>query len=262
MKRLLGGILVLALLALAALGAASYWFGVQTEREYKAMIQRSADWQSFKLTGEEYTRGVFSSEAKATLELRDPPSVPSPGDSGEEQPFPFKVMLSNKISHGPIPFAMLPHAGSIMQPALAVIETKANLDPRLAELFREIQMPGNKLPAMDVFTVLKWGGEGDTHWTIHPFKGEFGEDEKVAVDFSGLQLRIDFTPDFRRFKGSLSMGGLEAAVPEERDLTVKGMSGSFDQIEGMSGRKVYLMLKVKVRKNWRDDEKTLKSFGY
>jgi GTP-binding protein Era len=34
------------------------------------------------------------------------------------------------------------------------------------------------------------------------------------------------------------------------------------EIEGMSGRKVYLMLKVKVRKNWRDDEKTLKSFGY
>jgi GTP-binding protein Era len=34
------------------------------------------------------------------------------------------------------------------------------------------------------------------------------------------------------------------------------------EIEQMSGRKVYLQLKVKVRKNWRDDEKTLKSFGY
>lgn len=34
------------------------------------------------------------------------------------------------------------------------------------------------------------------------------------------------------------------------------------EIEAMSGRKVYLQLKVKVRKNWRDDEKTLKSFGY
>lgn len=34
------------------------------------------------------------------------------------------------------------------------------------------------------------------------------------------------------------------------------------EIEMMSGRKVYLQLKVKVRKNWRDDEKTLKSFGY
>jgi GTP-binding protein Era len=34
------------------------------------------------------------------------------------------------------------------------------------------------------------------------------------------------------------------------------------EIEKMSGRKAYLQLKVKVRKNWRDDEKTLKSFGY
>jgi GTP-binding protein Era len=34
------------------------------------------------------------------------------------------------------------------------------------------------------------------------------------------------------------------------------------EIEKMSGRKVYLELKVKVRKNWRDDDKTLKSFGY
>lgn len=34
------------------------------------------------------------------------------------------------------------------------------------------------------------------------------------------------------------------------------------EIEAMSGRKVFLQLKIKVRKNWRDDEKTLRSFGY
>jgi GTP-binding protein Era len=34
------------------------------------------------------------------------------------------------------------------------------------------------------------------------------------------------------------------------------------EIETMSGRKAYLRLNVKVRKNWRDDEKTLKNFGY
>ncbi|NTW37415.1 MAG: YdgA family protein [Syntrophobacteraceae bacterium] len=141
MKRLLGGILVLAVLAFVALGAASYWFGVQTEREYKAMMQRSADWQNFKLTGEEYTRGVFSSEAKATLELANPPPLPSPDDSGEEKPFPFKVMLVHQISHGPVPFGMLPHAGGIMRPALAVIETKASLDPRFKELFKELKLP-------------------------------------------------------------------------------------------------------------------------
>lgn len=34
------------------------------------------------------------------------------------------------------------------------------------------------------------------------------------------------------------------------------------EIESMSGRKVYLRLRVKVRTNWRDDEKVLRWFGY
>lgn len=34
------------------------------------------------------------------------------------------------------------------------------------------------------------------------------------------------------------------------------------KIEVMSGRKVFIELRVKVRKNWRDDEATLRLFGY
>jgi GTP-binding protein Era len=34
------------------------------------------------------------------------------------------------------------------------------------------------------------------------------------------------------------------------------------EIETMSDRKVFLELKVKVRKNWRDDEKVLRGFGF
>jgi GTP-binding protein Era len=34
------------------------------------------------------------------------------------------------------------------------------------------------------------------------------------------------------------------------------------EIEAMSGRKIFLEIKVKVRKNWRDDDKVLRQFGY
>jgi len=39
-------------------------------------------------------------------------------------------------------------------------------------------------------------------------------------------------------------------------------SAARKEIEAMSNRKVFLQLKVKVRQNWRDDEKVLRSFGY
>lgn len=39
-------------------------------------------------------------------------------------------------------------------------------------------------------------------------------------------------------------------------------TGARTAIESMSGRKVFLRLRVKVRKNWRNDEKVLRRFGY
>jgi GTPase len=39
-------------------------------------------------------------------------------------------------------------------------------------------------------------------------------------------------------------------------------SAARQEIETMSGRKVFLSLRVKVRKDWRDDDKVLQSFGY
>jgi GTP-binding protein Era len=39
-------------------------------------------------------------------------------------------------------------------------------------------------------------------------------------------------------------------------------SNARQEIETMSGRKIFLRLRVKVRKNWRNDEKTLRSFGF
>jgi GTP-binding protein Era len=67
---------------------------------------------------------------------------------------------------------------------------------------------------------------------------------------------------------------IEATIFAERD-SQKGIligeggkmiksigSAARKEIEAMSGRKVYLKLRVKVRKNWRNDENTLRLFGF
>lgn len=85
----------------------------------------------------------------------------------------------------------------------------------------------------------------------------------------GIAIRIDqFTE--RNQSGAY----IEATVFVEREshkAIVIGENGSMikeigsaarREIEAMSGRKVYLRLRVKVRKNWRDDEKVLRWFGF
>ncbi len=51
-------------------------------------------------------------------------------------------------------------------------------------------------------------------------------------------------------------------IGKEGQMLKKLGSLARQEIEAMSGRKVYLKLKVKVRKNWRDDEAVLRRFGY
>ena len=85
----------------------------------------------------------------------------------------------------------------------------------------------------------------------------------------GIAVRID------EYKERNTHGAyIEATLFVEREshkpivIGAKGLMlkniGSLarQEIESMSGRKVYLRIRVKVRKNWRDDENVLRRFGY
>ncbi len=85
----------------------------------------------------------------------------------------------------------------------------------------------------------------------------------------GIAIRIDQYQE-RGEKGAF----IEATLFVEREShkpIVIGQGGHMlkkigtlarEKIEQMSGRKVFLQLRVKVRKNWRDDEKVLRWFGF
>jgi GTP-binding protein Era len=85
----------------------------------------------------------------------------------------------------------------------------------------------------------------------------------------GINVRVD------EFTERSDQGAFIAATifveKESHKPIVIGQGGSMlkkigtaarQEIEAMSGRKVFLQLRVKVRKNWRDDEKALKQFGF
>jgi GTP-binding protein Era len=51
-------------------------------------------------------------------------------------------------------------------------------------------------------------------------------------------------------------------IGEKAAMLKKIGSAARMEIEAMSGRKVFLELRVKVAKDWRDDEVALRRFGY
>lgn len=85
----------------------------------------------------------------------------------------------------------------------------------------------------------------------------------------GIAVRIDQYTE-RGEEGAY----IEATLFVERDSQkgiVIGAGGEMikkistharEEIEKMSGRKVFLRLRVKIRKNWRNDQNTLKKFGF
>ena len=85
----------------------------------------------------------------------------------------------------------------------------------------------------------------------------------------GVAVRIDqFT---EREETGLYVEATLFVERESHKAIVIGQAGSMikrigekarHEIEDLTGRKVYLRLRVKVRKNWRDDEKVLRWFGF
>jgi GTP-binding protein Era len=85
----------------------------------------------------------------------------------------------------------------------------------------------------------------------------------------GIAVRIDqFTE--RNEHGAYIEATLFVEKESHKGIVI-GKNGSMlkeigskarQEIEAMSGRKVYLRIRVKVRKNWRDDEGVLQRFGY
>ena len=85
----------------------------------------------------------------------------------------------------------------------------------------------------------------------------------------GVAIRID---EFKERENGVAY--IEATIFVERDShkgIVIGAEGRMikrlgiearKSIEDMSGRKVFLRLRVKVRKNWRNDENSLRLFGF
>ena len=93
--------------------------------------------------------------------------------------------------------------------------------------------------------------------------------EEFFSEFALIRYRVKIEVEYFVALCNLPLPQLSRVTPEQKEL-LRVLAGSFSmedaqrvkEIEKVTNRKVFLSLRVKVRRNWRDDEQVLKGFGF
>ncbi len=234
MKRILIGALVLALFLGAAWTASSYWFGIETEARYRSMMMQSSSWGQVRMLNESYDRGIFRSVAKTVVEVGQ--TAQTGNAAGESLPaVPLQIKLVDDIFHGPVAFIAEDSGRASLRPVLATMETRLSIDPQDADTLKGLQEMIPKDASVRIRTVLPWKGDGETKVSIKPFRHESDREQKVGVDFGGLDAQAKFSLDLQRFAGNLVCEKLLVDTAEDGLYQVGRIQGTFDQFQGSSG---------------------------
>jgi uncharacterized protein YdgA (DUF945 family) len=217
MKKIFIGILGLVALPLAALGGASFWFGLQAEKYYQDALKRASK-NSWGLTGKHYDRGWMSSTAETLIRYQN---------------LPVELSATHRISHGPWAFDRL-LAGEIdLTPVQARIASRVTLTVKEAPA--AMQQVLAQLPALAVDTTLAFSGDGVARLEIPALKKS--APDGTTLEWRGLQGDIHFDPEWKKIKANLQAPGLRLFQTQNSQdlLTLTKLNIRTDVQEGVAG---------------------------
>ena len=230
MKKLVGGIVIVLVLAVAGFVGAAYWSGMQAERWYQEALAEGAKNPNVKFTTARYERGLFSSHSVTRVQF-----VLPEGESKEADP---SFSIRQDIYHGPLPLAGRGVSDVPMQWGGAVI--RATLDPESSAWTRALaKLYGNQEPLVAISQV-GFDGASDTRITMPPLTLS-DVDDLQSLKFSGLQGQFQIAPRGAALQGKLTVTSL--------DLTSKPAATEGQSASGVGQVKVGdLSLNVNQRK--------------
>ena len=220
MKKLIGGIVVILILAAGGFVGAAYWSGIQAERWYqealKALVE-SAQNPDVKFTSMRYERGLFSSQSVTRVQL----TLPEGSETKGTDP---SFSIRQDIYHGPLPLAGRGVPDVPMGVTGGVI--RATLDPESSAWTRQLaKLYGNQEPIVAI-SQFGFDGASDTRIIMPPLNLSNVEDLQ-SLAFSGLQGQFQVAPRGAAVQGKLTVASLEftGKPPAIEGLTAAGSSG-------------------------------------
>jgi GTPase len=151
-------------------------------------------------------------------------------------------------------------SSAVCQPLSA--KKRENLDPLLALIIRKIPTGYPFYPEDQLTDVYERDIAADLirEAALHMLRDEVPHSVAVRMDEYTERNETGAYIEATLFVERESQKGI---IIGDKGAMIKSISThARKEIESMSGRKVFLRLRVKVRKNWRNDESTLKLFGF
>jgi len=202
-KKVIILVVVLVVLAGAAAGL-PFWFGMQAESAYEAMIANSSQGGDMVVTQNKFERGWLDSTADTTYAITGTP---------------ITVGVIHRINHGPIPLG----DELDFQPVLARVKSQVSivLPPT---------MP--KLQPISANTVVYLAG--NSHTTIDMPSAKANGPDGSVLEWKGLTGSFDTSADFKSTKGTLS-APLLSVESGGKSSKLSNIRVSMDQQKGTSG---------------------------
>ena len=205
------GSTLIALVALAAVGL-PYWFGMEAEKTYGAMLEQLSSSSGLQFTGKNYARGWLSSTAETVI--RHPQ-------------IPFEFTAQHRISHGPLPLDRMLEGDWRLTPVQARIASQITL----AAVGKQKTL---NLPPLSAETTFRLNGGGTVHAEMSPIKTTGAKGE--TIDWRGMSADMTFDRAWRKIRFDALMPALTVTTAgQQGDMTLSKLSRHSDTQEGIAG---------------------------
>ncbi len=205
------GFSLITLVALAVVGL-PYWFGIEAEKTYGAMLEQLSGSSGLQFTGKNYQRGWLSSTAETVI--RHPH-------------ISLEFTAQHRISHGPLPLDRMLQGDWRLTPVQARITSQITLAGA------GNQKPLN-LPPLSTETTFRLNGGGTVHAEMSPIKTTGAKGE--TIDWRGMSADMSFDRAWRKIRFDALAPALTVTAAEQQgDMTLSKLSLHSDTQEGIAG---------------------------
>jgi uncharacterized protein YdgA (DUF945 family) len=167
-------LIIVVVVLMAAVAALPYWFGMQAESAYQAMVKEMTENGDLTVTSNNFQRGWLESTADTTFTVTGAP---------------ITLTVLHRIGHGPLPV----DDNFQLQPVLARIKSDMS-----------ISLPGGltKLPPITGNTDVYLAGNSQTKLSMAPAKQS--SPDGGTIEWKGLSGTIETSADFKTSKGEIT----------------------------------------------------------